>query len=84
MKSASGLAVRIRLDRDSVIRLAHPDLVGRAAAQLEALGLVTAALDLQLEVGDRAVERVVLGALGVGVDPGDEVTGLRRHAASEL
>ena len=33
------LAVRIRLDRDAVIGLAHPDLVGRAAAELEALRL---------------------------------------------
>ena len=36
------------------------------------------ALDRQLEVGDRAVERVVLGADRVRVDPGDEVARLRR------
>ena len=67
-----------------MIGLAHPDLVGPAARELEALRLSPAALDLELEVGDRAVERVVLGPLGVGVDPGDEVAGIRRHPAAQL
>ena len=42
-----------------------------------ASGAPALALDRQLEVGDRAVERVVLGADRVGVDPGDEVARLR-------
>ena len=78
---ASGSAVRVGLDRDAVVGLAHPDLVGGAAGELEPLRLAPAALDLQLQVGDRAVERVVLGALRVRVDPGDEVAGLRRRPA---
>ena len=48
-----------------------------SAAQLQALRLATPAYQLQFQVGDRAVERVVLGALRVRVDPGHEVPRLR-------
>ena len=61
---------------DAVVGVAGAELVDRRARDLEASVLLAGPLDLQLEVGDRAVERVVLGPAGVGVDPGDEV--LRR------
>src|SRR5919109_3032064 len=77
-------AVGIRLHRDSMVGLAHPDLVGCGAAQLEAPGRSAGALDLELQVGNRAVERVVLRPLGVGVDPGDEVPGLGRDPPAQL
>ena len=43
----------------------------RAKAQRLGVG----ALDLELEIGDRAVEGVVLGPNRVGVDPGDVLDG---------
>ena len=76
-----GIPVRERLDRDAVVGLTHPELVGRAAADDERLGRLALALDQQLQVGDRAVERVVLGAVRVGVDPADEVLRLGRDVA---
>src|SRR5581483_8194279 len=75
------LAVLVGLKRDAVVGLPHPDLVGGATAQLDALGAGALAGQLELEVGDRAVERVVLRPPGVGVDPGDEVARLARHSA---
>ena len=74
--SPVGSAVGVGLDRDAVVGLPHPELVGRAAADGQPLGGPAVDLDVELEVRDRAVQRVVLGADRVGVDPGDEVLAL--------
>src|SRR5204862_3741973 len=78
-----GSAVRVRLDWDPVIGRAQADLVGGCSVELEALR-APAALYLELEIGDRAVQGVVLRPLRVGVDPAHEVAGLRRDATAEL
>src|SRR6187549_1742669 len=77
------LAVGIWLQRDAVVGGAHADLVCGATAQLHAFGCVAGSFDLQFEVGDRAVERVVLPFLRIAVDPGDEVAPLGRGAAPQ-
>ena len=73
----------IGLDRDAVVGLAHPELVGGAGGEPQLAGRLRRAFDGQLEVGDRAVDRVVLGPVGVGVDPADEVLARRRDAAAD-
>src|SRR4029453_10335008 len=64
-----------------VVGLPHADLVGGGAAGLEPLGAPPGLLYGQLEVRDRAVERVVLAAVGVGVPPRDELPAVRVNPA---
>ena len=66
-----------------MVGLAHPELVGGARREGQLAGGRGRAFDGQLEVGDRAVDRVVLGALGVGVDPADEVLARGGDAAAD-
>src|SRR4051794_15616869 len=77
-------AVGVRLHRNAVVGVARPELVRRGADQLQALGRAPGSLDLEIEIGDRAVQRVVLGPLRVGVDPGDEVPRLGRPPTPDL
>ena len=81
VRNHGGLAVGERLERDPVVGLAHAELYAAAPAAFEPRGRAALALDGQLEVGDRAVDGVVLGAVGVGVDPADEVLRGARDAA---
>src|ERR1700710_1224188 len=55
--------------------LPPPQLLGgsRGGAELAGAARQGGAFDGQFEVGDGAVDGVVLGALGVGVDPADEI-----------
>src|SRR5204862_1348066 len=75
LSQSNGLPVWVWLDRDVVVSVPSPELIRRRPRHLEALDGAAVDLDLQVEVGDRAVERVVLGPDGIGVDPGDEVLG---------
>src|SRR5262245_61052956 len=70
---STGSAGRVGLNRDPVVGLAHPELVGGAGSERQGPRGLRRPFDGQLEVGDGAVDRVVLGAGGVGVDPADEV-----------
>ena len=78
--TGGALAVGEGLDRDPVVGLTHPELVGGTLVDLRPAVTRAGPLDLELHVGDRAVDRVVLGPLGVGVDPADEVLARRRDA----
>ena len=53
--------------------LAHSELVDGPRGELERQRWLCGPRDGQDEVGDRAVDGVVLGAVGIGVDPADEV-----------
>ena len=83
LRPAPHSAVRVRLDRDPVVGLPHAELVGGAGGQAELTRRLAGALDGQLEVGDRAVDGVVLGPGRVGVDPADEVLRGGRDAAAD-
>src|SRR5215203_6874548 len=79
-------AVRVGLDRDSVVLLlvwglSHAQLVGAGGGERHPARWQAGTFDRQLEVGDRAVDGVVLGARRVGVDPADEVLGRGGDAA---
>src|SRR4051812_31851463 len=60
-----------------MVPLPHSELVGRAAGDLELQRRLAVPLDGQIHVRGRAVDRVVLGSVGVGVDPAHEVLSLR-------
>src|SRR4051812_48909654 len=60
-----------------MVSFAHSELVGRTAGDLELHWRPAVALDDQIHVRGRAVDRVVLGPVGVGVDPAHEVLSLR-------
>src|SRR4051812_19286104 len=66
-----------------MVGLAHAELIGGAGAEGKATSGKGGSLDAQLEIGNGAVERVVLGAVGIGVDPADEVLLRGRNAAAD-
>ena len=83
-RRSSASAVRVGLDRDAVVGVPGPELVGGGAPDGEALGRPPVDLDVQQQIGDRAVEGVVLRPDRVGVDPGDEVLGRGADVAGDL
>ena len=66
-----------------MVGLPHPQLVGGRRPAGRAGAPAPRPLDRQLQIGDRAVDRVVLAAFRVRVDPADEVLPRRRDPPAD-